>query len=70
MKGTRIPFLLHDVERAIRAIAPQTGAVELRLAPGTHRPVMEALADHYGQPDIAKVDEFTIGSVVIRRGGI
>lgn len=70
MRGTRLPFLLHDLERAIRSIAPQTGQVALTLPPGTHRPVMEALADHLGRPELAKADDFVIGSVVIRRGGI
>jgi hypothetical protein len=70
MRGTRIPFLLGDLERAIRNIAPQTGQLELRLQPGTHRPVMEALADHYGRPELVKADEFVLGSVVIRRGGL
>lgn len=66
-RGNRLPFLLRDLEREIRGIAPQTGAVELHLPPGCFRPVMDELASHYGNPDIAKAEYFNVGGVGIKR---
>lgn len=67
-RGSRLPFLLRDLERDIRAVAPHTGMVELHLPPGCFRPIMEELSSHYGNPSIATADSFNVGQVRIKRG--
>lgn len=65
---SRIAFVLADLLKEVRAIAPNGPAPQLILAPGTFRPVVDELASHFGAPAAPGITEYPVGALLIRQG--
>lgn len=65
---SRIAFVIADLEREARNIAPNGPAPEIILGPGTFRPVIEELASHFGVPAKPDAAAYAVGNILIRQG--
>lgn len=65
---SRIAFVIADLEREVRNLAPSGAAPELILPPGTFLPVVEEIASHFGNPVRPGITEYAVGNVLIRQG--
>lgn len=67
MSVSRLPFILSDLEKAIRAVAPQVGVITIGLPAGTFGPIVLELANHVGEPLSNGADYYRVGNIAIKR---
>lgn len=64
---SRIAFVLSDLAREVREIAPSGPAPVIILGAGSFRPVVDELANHFGAPAAPGITEYAVGHMLIRQ---